>query len=160
MDNQNSFFAEWSPRVLSILRIVVGFIMLAHASQKLFGYPPSPKPPPAPQAAAAPANQPAPPQPQPTKPQLPTILLVAAWLELIGGTLILSGLLTRPAAFILSGEMAVAYFKQHASSGTWLWPMTNMGEPAVLLCFVFLYLAVRGGGVWSLDNLLRRKNKL
>jgi len=162
MDNQNSFFSEWSPRVLSILRIIVGFIILAHGSQKLFGYPPPPKPPPCPpQAAAQQANQPAPPPPQqPAKPQLPTLLLVAAWLELSGGTLILLGLLTRPAAFILSGEMAIAYFKQHASSGTWPWPMTNMGEPAVLLCFVFLYLFVAGGGEWSLDNLLRRKNKL
>jgi putative oxidoreductase len=158
MDNQISFFAEWSPRVLSILRIVVGFIMVAHGSQKLFGYPPFPKPPQPPPQAAQQPNQPAPPPQQPAaKPQLPTLLLVAAWLELIGGALMLLGLLTRPVAFILSGEMAVAYFKQHAASDTWPWPMTNMGEPAVLLCFVFLYLFVTGGGAWSLDSLLRRK---
>jgi len=157
MDNQNSFFAEWSPRVLSILRIVVGFIILAHGCQKLFGYPPSPKPPQPPPQATQQANQPEqPPQPAP-KPKLPTLMLVAAWLELIGGVLMLLGVLTRPVAFILSGEMAVAYFKQHASGDNWLWPMTNMGEPAVLLCFVFLYLFVAGGGVWSLDNLLGRR---
>jgi putative oxidoreductase len=76
-------------------------------------------------------------------------------LEFFGGLLIILGFLTRPVAFILSGEMAVAYWQFHAPGGTW--PIQNHGEPAVLLCFIFLYLAARGGGEWSLDALLRRK---
>jgi putative oxidoreductase len=143
MENQNSFFAQWSPRVLSILRIVVAFIFVAHGSQKLFGHPAMPSPLPEP--------------PQVTQQHLPPLMQVAGWLELVGGLFILLGLFTRPVAFILSGEMAVAYFMGHASSNNWLWPMLNKGEPAVYLCFIFLYLAVAGGGTWSLDSLLRRK---
>lgn len=75
-------------------------------------------------------------------------------LELVGGFLILIGLFTRPVAFILSGEMAVAYWQFHAPGGTW--PIQNHGEPAVLLCFIFLYMAARGGGDYSLDALIRR----
>ena len=77
-------------------------------------------------------------------------------LEFYGGAAILLGLLTRPIAFVLSGEMAVAYWHFHAPHGTW--PIQNHGEPAVLLCFIFLYIAARGGGDWSLDALLRRKH--
>jgi len=76
-------------------------------------------------------------------------------LEFFGGLAIMLGLLTRPVAFILSGEMAVAYWQFHAPNGAW--PIRNHGEPAVLLCFIFLYMAARGGGDWSLDALLRRK---
>ena len=76
-------------------------------------------------------------------------------LEFFGGLAIMLGLLTRPVAFILSGEMAVAYWQFHAPNGAW--PIQNHGEPAVLLCFIFLYMAARGGGDWSLDALLRRK---
>jgi putative oxidoreductase len=76
-------------------------------------------------------------------------------LELVGGFLILIGLFTRPTAFILSGEMAVAYWQFHAPGGTW--PIQNHGEPAVLLCFIFLYMAARGGGDYSLDALIRRR---
>ena len=75
-------------------------------------------------------------------------------LEFYGGAAILLGLWTRPVAFILSGEMAVAYWQFHAPHGAW--PIQNHGEPAVLLCFVFLYIAAQGGGDWSLDALLRR----
>jgi len=75
-------------------------------------------------------------------------------LEFFGGILIMLGLLTRPVAFILSGEMAVAYWQFHAPNGAW--PILNHGEPAVLLCFIFLYMAARGGGEWSLDALIRR----
>ena len=75
-------------------------------------------------------------------------------LEFFGGLAIMLGLLTRPVAFILSGEMAVAYWQFHAPHGAW--PIQNHGEPAVLLCFIFLYMAARGGGDWSLDALLRR----
>ena len=76
-------------------------------------------------------------------------------LELVGGFLILIGLFTRPVAFILSGEMAVAYWQFHAPNGTW--PIQNHGEPAVLLCFIFLYMAARGGGDWSVDALMRHR---
>ena len=76
-------------------------------------------------------------------------------LELVGGFLILLGLFTRPTAFILSGEMAVAYWQFHAPNGHW--PIQNHGEPAVLLCFIFLYMAARGGGDYSLDALIRRR---
>ena len=76
-------------------------------------------------------------------------------LEFYGGAAILLGLWTRPVAFILSGEMAVAYFQFHQPSG--FWPIQNHGEPAVLLCFIFLFMAAQGGGDWSLDALIRRK---
>ena len=85
--------------------------------------------------------------------------LSQAWiggvLEFYGGLMVLLGLLAQPVAFILSGEMAVAYFQFHQPSG--FWPIQNHGEPAVLLCFIFLYIAARGGGSWSLDALIRRK---
>ena len=76
-------------------------------------------------------------------------------LEFVGGLLIIFGLLTRPVAFILSGEMAVAYWQFHAPNGAW--PLQNQGVPAVLFCFLFLYMAAQGGGDWSLDALLKRK---
>ena len=80
---------------------------------------------------------------------------IGAVLEFVGGLLIMLGLLTRPVAFILSGEMAVAYWQFHAPDGAW--PIQNHGEPAVLFCFIFLYVAARGGGDWSLDALIRMK---
>jgi putative oxidoreductase len=73
-------------------------------------------------------------------------------LELVGGFLVMIGLLTRPVAFILAGEMAVAYFQFHQPNG--FWPIQNHGEPAVLLCFIFLFLAAQGGGAWSTDRLI------
>ncbi|MBI3871516.1 MAG: DoxX family protein [candidate division Zixibacteria bacterium] len=76
-------------------------------------------------------------------------------LEFFGGIAIMLGLFTRPVAFILSGEMAVAYWQFHAPKGAW--PVLNHGEPAVLLCFIFLFIAAQGGGEWSLDGLIRRK---
>ncbi len=82
---------------------------------------------------------------------------VGAILEVVGGLLILFGLFTRPAAFIVSGMMAVAYWQFHAPGGTW--PVQNGGAPAVLFCFVFLYMAAAGGGEWSLDSWLRRKRE-
>lgn len=83
---------------------------------------------------------------------------IGGWLEVIGGILIIAGLFTRPVAFILSGEMAVAYWQFHAPGGTW--PIVNHGEQAVLYCFYFLYLAAEGGGAWSLDALMRRKRPI
>lgn len=134
MAKSDSFYASWTPRILSILRFVTGFLFIWHGSQKLFNYPESPK------GAAA----------------LMSFMGFAGVLEFAGGLLILLGLFTRPAAFILSGTMAVAYFMAHAPAG--FLPLVNKGELAVLYCFVFLFLAVAGGGTWSLDNLLRGRN--
>jgi putative oxidoreductase len=133
MVDQNSFFAKWSPRVLSILRIVVALLFMTHGAQKLFGFP-------------APLQGGGPP--------LLSLFGASGILEFFGGLLVLLGLFTRPVAFILAGEMAVAYFKMHAPAG--FWPLLNQGEAAVLYCYVFLYLAVAGGGAWSLDRQLRR----
>ena len=135
MANLNVFYAKWSPRVLSILRIVVGLLFMLHGTQKLFNYPPGP-----------PGMFPIP---------LFSFFGLAGFLEAAGGLLILLGLFTRPVAFILSGQMAFAYFMGHFTPKAF-WPMANGGEVAVLYCFIFLYLAVAGGGQWSLDNLMRR----
>ena len=120
--DRRAFHALWTPRMLSILRIAAAFLFMQHGGQKLFNFPPSPHP----------------------MPHLPVLMLVAGVLEFFGGLLVLVGLFTRPVAFVLAGEMAVAYFMAHAPRG--LWPLLNMGELAVLDCFVFLYLAAAGGG--------------
>ena len=88
------------------------------------------------------------------QPPLMSQIGIGGALEFFGGLAIMLGLFTRPVAFILSGEMAVAYFQFHQPSG--FWPIQNHGEPAVLFCFIFLYIAAHGGGDWSLDALLRR----
>jgi putative oxidoreductase len=126
------FHPRWTPQMLSILRIVAAFLFMEHGGQKLFNFPPSPHP----------------------MPHLLPLMLVAGVLEGFGGLLLLIGLFTRPVAFLLAGEMVTAYFMQHAPRG--FWPILNMGELAVLYCFVFLYLAVAGGGAWSIDRLWRR----
>ncbi|MDT7806761.1 MAG: putative oxidoreductase [Acidobacteriota bacterium] len=133
MANLNSFYASWTPRLLSVLRIIAGFLFLAHGAQKLFGF-------------LAPPGMPS--------ATMFSEMWVAGVLELFGGALLLLGLFTRPVAFILSGMMAVAYFQSHAPGG--FWPLQNKGELAVLYCFVFLFLSVAGGGEWSVDRLLRR----
>lgn len=133
MADLNSFYATWTPRVLSVLRIVVAFLFIAHGAQKLFGF-------------LAPPGMPGPaPYSQ---------MWIGGVLEFFGGLLLLLGLFTRPVAFILSGTMAVAYFQMHAPGG--FWPLQNKGELAALYSFVFLFLAVAGGGEWSVDRLLRR----
>jgi putative oxidoreductase len=129
MTNLNAFYNSWSPRMLSILRIITAFLFMAHGSQKLFGIPIS-------------ANAPL---------EVFSLLGLAAVLEFIGGLLLLVGLFTRPVAFILSGQMAVAYFMAFASKG--FLPLVNKGELAVVYCFLFLYLSVAGGGAWSIDRL-------
>ncbi len=151
MANPDSFFSQWSPRLLSVLRIVAALLLMQHGAQKLFGVPAAPPPPPPPQAAQQNAQQQQAAQ-QPSR--TPPLMLVAGTLELFGGLLLLLGLFTRPVAFILSGLMAAAYFMAHAPQG--FWPVLNKGELAALYCFVFLYLAVAGGGLWSLDHLWRR----
>ena len=133
MANLDSFQSKWGPRLLSVLRIVAGFLLMQHGMQKLLGLPA--------------------PMPTGTAPLLSLFGFVGV-LELGGGLLLLLGLFTRPVAFILSGLMAAAYFMAHAPQG--FWPLLNQGELAALYSFVFLYLAVAGGGVWALDRLLRR----
>ncbi len=123
------FLGAWSPRILSILRMITGFCFLWHGSQKLFDFPPF-----------APGTEIPP----------PAFLVFAGSMEFFGALLIILGLFTRPIAFILSGMMAVGYFLVHASRG--FLPLVNGGEPAVLYCFVFLYLFFAGGGEWSVDE--------
>lgn len=125
-------YSKWTPHLLSVLRIAVALLFIEHGSEKLFGFPPSQQ--------AAPDS-------------LTLLIWVAAVLEFFGGLLILFGVFTRPVAFLLSGEMAVAYFMVHATQG--FFPLQNRGELAALYSFVFLFLAVAGGGAWSLDNLIR-----
>ena len=122
----------WAPRVLSILRIVAALIFMAHGTQKLLGFPPHPSPP----AAMS-------------------LSWIAGLIELVGGPLLALGLFTRPVAFILSGEMAVAYWMAHAPRG--LFPVLNGGDAAILYCFIFLYLVFAGPGPWSLDALMGRE---
>lgn len=123
------------PVVLSVLRIVTAYLFLLHGTSKFFAFPVA-------MGSGAPEG----------------IYFVAGILEIVGGILLILGLFTRPAAFLLSGQMAVAYFMAHAADGNVLFPIANHGESAVLFCFVFLYLAAAGGGAWSLDKLFC-KNK-
>jgi putative oxidoreductase len=125
--------ARWAPYLQSVLRIVVAFLFMAHGSQKFFGIP----------AAEARATVP-----------LASLLGLASMLEMIGGALMLLGLFTRPVAFLLSGEMAFAYFTTHAPQG--FWPLVNRSEPAVFFCFTWLYFASACGGPWSVDALRGR----
>jgi putative oxidoreductase len=125
--------ARWAPYLLSVLRIVAAFSFMTHGTQKLF---------------AVPVTEVRAPVP------LTSLAGLAGVLETFGGLLLLVGLFTRPVAFVLSGEMAVAYFRSHAPQG--VWPMLNRGELAVLFCFVWLYVAAAGPGPWSLDALRRR----
>ena len=125
--------ADWTPRLLSVLRIVAAFLFMAHGTQKWLGFPVA--------------------RPNPTV--LWSLSGVAGLLELVGGFLLLLGLFTRPVAFVLSGLMAFAYFIAHAPND--FWPIVNRGELAALYCFVFLYLAAAGGGPWSIDRWWRGK---
>jgi len=128
--------ASWSSRMLSVLRIVSGLLFLEHGTQKLFAFPP-------------PANP---------GPALFSLIGFQGMLELVGGALIVIGLFTRPVAFILAGDMAVAYFMAHAPRG--FFPTLNGGQLAILFCFVFLYLSVAGGGVWSVDEQRSSRGRL
>jgi putative oxidoreductase len=137
------FLDSWSPRVLSVLRIMTGFLFIWHGTQKLFGYPPPPPPPPGSAGRGGGG--------------LPPLMLVGGILEFVGGLLFLLGFLTRPVAFILSGMMAVAYWMAHGLSGKGFLPIAsggNGGELAALYCFVFLYFVFSGPGPWSVDNLI------
>jgi putative oxidoreductase len=134
MGGQGGNLSQWTARILSIMRIIVGFLYMQHGAQKLFGF-----------LAAGPS----------TGVPLFSFMGLAGILEFFGGFFILLGLFTRPVAFILSGQMAVAYFMAHAPKG--FWPIGNRGDLAVLFCFVFFYLAFAGGGAWSIDRALKRE---
>jgi putative oxidoreductase len=124
--------ARYAPYALSIVRIVVALLFFEHGTSKLFGFP------------SATSLQP---------------LLTLGWfsgaIELAGGTLLTIGLFSRFSAFVMSGEMAVAYFLSHAPAS--FFPIVNRGDGAILYCFIFFYIAVAGPGPWSVDALIRRK---
>ena len=130
----NALLTRWTPRILSVLRIVAAFLFMQHGTQKWLAFP---------VARATPT-------------ELWTLSGAAGVLELGGGFLLLLGLYTRPVAFVLSGLMAFAYFIAHAPAN--FWPIVNRGELAALYCFVFLYIAAAGGGPWSADRWLRKSN--
>lgn len=126
-----AFLTSVSPILLSVLRIITGFLFIQHGTQKWLLFPGGT-----------------------TRATVENLGGIAGLFELIGGALIILGVFTRPVAFVLSGVMAFAYFMGHAPQG--FWPIQNRGELAVLYCFVFLYLAAAGGGPWSLDRGIRK----
>lgn len=128
--------SAWEPQLRSVLRIIAGFTFSLHGLQKVFGM-------------LGGING------QGARAELLTLIGVAGVLEAFGGLLLLAGLFTRPVAFVLSGQMAVAYFMAHAPKG--FFPILNGGELAVLYCFVFLWLSAAGAGPWSLDQMRARK---
>lgn len=129
----SEILAAWTPRVLSVLRIITGLMFIQHGMAKLIGFP----------AVAGLANL------------NPLSLIGAAgFIELIGGALLILGLLTRPAAFIMSGEMAFAYFMAHEPKS--FYPLINGGTLAIMFCFTCLYLSTAGAGPWSVDATMKR----
>jgi len=122
--------ARLQPATLALLRVVAGLCFLEHGTAKLFGFPPDPRY---------------------LHTHLSALMVLAGVLEAVGGALIVLGWFTRPVAFLLSGDMAVAYFMAHAPRSAF--PAINGGDAAILYCFVFLYLAVAGGGLFSVDRL-------
>ena len=133
MNTNPSFLSPWQPQLLALLRVVTGYCFLLHGSAKLLKVP----------HVAMFDNL-----------QLFSLIGLAGVLELVGGILIVLGLFTRPVAFILSGEMAVAYFQFHYPQG--FWPIVNQGQPAALYCFIWLYFSAAGAGPWSVDALRKR----
>lgn len=124
--------SEWTGRMLSVLRIVVGLLFLEHGTQKIFGWPPSPM--------------------MPVPVAIGSMLGSAGLIETFGGLAIILGLFTRPVSFLLAGEMAVAYFTSHFPRS--IYPVNSGGDPAVLFCFIFLYFMFAGAGPWSVDALI------
>jgi len=123
-----TFLSRWSPQLLNVLRIIAGLLFFAHGTAKLLGFP---------QVEMFAGLQ------------LFSLMGLAGVLELVGGALLVIGLFSRLTAFILAGEMAVAYFMEHAPQS--FHPMINQGEAAILFCFIFLYIAAAGPGPWSAD---------
>jgi putative oxidoreductase len=128
----NRLLGKYSPLFYAVLRIVAGLMFMMNGSQKLFGRPGD-------------GHHMA----------LSSLMGAAGIIEFVCGILITIGFFTACAAFLASGEMAVAYFKQHAPGG--LLPITNHGELAVIFCFLFLYMAAQGSGIWSVDSLTRKR---
>jgi putative oxidoreductase len=126
------FCAKWQPQLLSVLRIMAGLLFLEHGTSKYLGFPHVDK-----------------------VPEALSMSGVGGMLELVGGALIALGLFTRPVAFLLAGEMAIAYFYAHAPRA--FFPVLNAGDAAILFCFVFLYLFFAGPGPWSIDAMMKRK---
>ncbi|HEX2451891.1 MAG TPA: DoxX family protein [Gemmatimonadales bacterium] len=126
--------SRWPSRMLSVLRIVAGLIFFSAGTMKLFGFPPMP-----------PGAPPVLPMSQ---------MWIGGVLEVVGGLAIMLGLFTRPVAFVLAGEMAVAYFQFHQPLS--LFPTSNNGMPAILFCFIYLYFVFAGAGAWSLDSAIAR----
>ena len=122
---------RYAPQALSLLRIVASLIFILHGTAKIFGFPETPMP----------------------QPPVGSLFWIGGILELGGGLLLLAGLFSRPVAFLLSGEMAVAYWMVHAPQSTY--PIINNGDAAILFCFVFLLIAAAGPGPWSLDASMR-----
>jgi putative oxidoreductase len=139
---------SWSPRILSLLRIVAGLLFMEHGLQKIFHFPAPLPPPPAVAAAAAAVGH-------AVSHGLPPMIQGAGWIEIIGGLLITLGLFGRVAAFICSGEMAFAYFMSHFPKS--FYPVNNGGDLAILFCFVFFFFVFAGPGPVSLDAILRKK---
>lgn len=129
MGISREFLAMWRPRILGLLRIVMGFLFLQHGTAKLLGVP---------HVEMFDGLQ------------LFSLLGLAGVIELVGGALVMVGLFTRPAAFVMSGLMAAAYFMAHAPKG--FLPLLNGGELAAIYCFVFLYFSVAGSGAFGLDS--------
>jgi putative oxidoreductase len=130
--NSKLFISRYEPQIYSLLRIVAGFLFLWHGSQKLFSLPDA--------GFKLPAY----------------IVFIAGPIEFFGGLLIMTGLWTRWAAFICSGEMAFAYWKSHALHA--LLPLVNHGELAMLYCFLFLYILVKGSGIFSIDHYIETRS--
>ena len=132
----DGFLGRYATYIYAIMRIVVGFLFMWHGSQKLLGFP---------QGPGAPPSE-----------GLSPLMAVGGTIELVGGVLIMIGLFTGIAAFLASGMMAVAYFMVHFNpNGVAFLPIINKGELAVVYCFIFLYIAARGSGVWSVDAMFR-----
>ncbi len=120
---------RFEPQLRALLRIMTALLFMEHGLAKLIHFP----------------------VPQPGVPSpLPPLLIAAAWIEVVGGALIAAGIFTRLAAFLCAGEMAIGYFMFHFPQG--FWPIVNMGEGAILYCFIFLYFAAAGPGAWSIDD--------
>lgn len=128
MEGLNSTLAAWAPRVLSVVRIMAGLLLLQHGLMKFIGFP------------VAPQSYP---------PAMFSLFWFGGVIELVGAILLILGLFTRPTAFILSGELAFAYFLFHAPRS--FYPLANNGEAAILFCFVFFYIVFAGPGPWSVD---------